>query len=63
MPFSNIYVNFQQNFRYFVRILLHEPDGYTTSVKPVFSHSYAVFGSIAWMERKVKFEKNKVTLN
>ena len=44
MPFSNIYVNFQQNFRYFVRILLHEPDDDTPSVKGCFWLGYAILG-------------------
>ena len=49
-------MHFQQKFRCFVLILVSGTDGYTTSVKPDFSHSYAVFGSIAWVERKVKGE-------
>jgi len=40
-----------------MKLLSHGPDGYTPSVKGCFWLGYAVLGSIAWVERKVKGEK------
>ena len=52
-------MHFQQNFRRFVLIRVSGTDDDTPSVKGCFWLGYAVLGSIAWVERKVKGEYYK----